>query len=122
MSARFSAWLSRHGEPILLALVAHELAAGAGFTIAGLPGVGAFLWAVGAGLALADLLVQLGRRTWERRWGRQVAVTVVVFAAAIGAAATGVYGIGNLLGALGMLLVMCPPHRWARHRPSVVES
>ena len=111
-------WLSRHGEAILLALVAHELAAGAAFTVAGLPGVGAFLWAVGAGLALADMLVQLALRTWERRWSRQLLLTTVVLVAATAAAASGVYGVGNLLGTLGVLAVMFPPHRWARHRPS----
>ena len=111
-------WLSRHGEPILLALVAHELAAGAAFTIAGLPGVGSFLWAVGTGLALAGLLVQLALRTWARRWGRQLVVTTVVLVTAVAAAVSGVYGVGNLLGALGVLVVMFPPHWWARRRLS----
>jgi hypothetical protein len=102
-------WLSRHGEPVLAALVAHELAAGAAFTVAGLPGVGSFLWAVGTGLALAYLLVNLPMRIRVSRRPQLFVVTTVLLAAVTAAAVSGVYGLGNLLGLLGMLAVMVPP-------------
>ncbi|GAA3434932.1 hypothetical protein [Kutzneria kofuensis] len=104
-------WLSRHGEPILAALVAHELAAGAAFTVAGLPGVGSFLWAVGTGLALAYLLVNLPMRIRVGRRPQLFVVTTVLLASATAAAVGGVYGLGNALGLLGMLAVMIPPRR-----------
>lgn len=114
-------WFSRHGEPILAALVAHELAAGAAFTVAGAPGVGAFLWAVGTGLALSYVLVNLVLSMRGRQQPRQSVVTTVLLAATIGAAVGGVYGLGNLLGMLGVLVVMLPPRRLGSSRPRVTS-
>ena len=101
-------WLSHHGEPILLALVLHELAAGAAFTIAGLPGAGSFLWAIGAGLALADVLVHLVLWARARRPVRRLLGPIVLLVAVVVAAASGFYGAANLLGALGVLAVVFP--------------
>jgi len=110
----FGDWLVRHGEPALLALVAHELVAGAAFTIAGLPGVGTFLWAIGTGLALADMLVRVAYWLPGRHWSRQLVKPTVLLAAVIAAAVSGVYGVGNLLGLGGVLVLMFPPARWGR--------
>jgi len=114
-------WFTRHGEAIVLALVAHELAAGAAFTIAGLPGVGSALWAVGTGLALGDMLVELVPWLRARRWSRQLVRPIALLVAVIGAAAGGVYLVGNLLGMLGVLVAMFPPQRWGRRQPADVR-
>jgi hypothetical protein len=102
------AWSAQHAEPIVLALVTHELVAGAAFSLAGLPGVGSFLWALGTGLALAYLLVNLLRIRASRQPQRFV-VTTVLLAATVGGAVGGVYGVGNLMGLLGVLAVMFLP-------------
>jgi len=115
-------WLVRHGEPALLALVAHELVAGAAFTVAGLPGVGTFLWAIGTGLALADMLVRAAYWLPGRHWSRQLVKPTVLLAAVIAAAMSGVYGVGNLLGLAGVLVLMFPPQRWRRLRAPRTEA
>ncbi|MFC0431991.1 hypothetical protein [Kutzneria buriramensis] len=107
-------WSARHGEPALLALVGHELVAGAAFTVAGLPGVGAFLWAVGTGLALADMLVRVAFWLPDGHWTRRLVKPTALLAAVIAAAASGAYGVGNLLGLVGVLVLMFPPQRWGR--------
>jgi hypothetical protein len=110
----FRDWLARHGEPALVALVGHELVAGAAFTVAGLPGVGTFLWAMGTGMALADMLVRVGFWLPGRHWTRQLVKPTALLAAVIAAAVSGVYGVGNLLGLVGVLVLMFPPQRWGR--------
>jgi hypothetical protein len=116
-------WFSRHGEPILLALVVHELAAGAAFTIAGLPGVGSLLWAVGAGLALSYLLVTLALSV-RPRWQPQRFVTTSVLLVATAAAAVavaGMYGLASLLGTLGVAATLSLAHRSRPARPLTVS-
>jgi hypothetical protein len=103
------AWSAQHAEPIVLALVTHELVAGAAFSLAGLPGVGSFLWALGTGLALVYLAVHLLRIRSGRQPQRFVVMTVLL-AATVGGAVGGVYGVGNLMGLLGVLAVMFLPH------------
>lgn len=117
----YRAWCSRHGEPILLALAAHELAAGAAFTVAGLPGVGSFLWAVGAGLTLSYLIVNVALNVRARWQPRQFVLTTVLLVAAVAAAVGGVYGVANLLGTLAMVVLMFPPHRLGPERPRVMS-
>jgi hypothetical protein len=114
-------WFSRHGEPILLALVVHELAAGAGFTIAGLPGVGSLLWAVGAGLALSYLLVTLVLSVRPRWQPQQFVVTTVLLVATAAAAVAGMYGLSCLLGTLGAAATLSLARRPRPARPLKVS-
>jgi hypothetical protein len=118
----FRDWLARHGEPVLLALVGHELVAGTGFTVAGLPGVGAFLWAVGTGLALADMLVRIALWLPDGHWTRRLVKPTALLVAVIAAAVSGAYGVGNLLGLAGVLVLMFPPQQWNRRLSAARRS
>jgi hypothetical protein len=73
---------------------------------------------VGTGLALADMLVRVAFWLPDGHWTRRLVKPAALLAAVIAAAVSGAYGVGNLLGLAGVLVLMFPPQRWGRRLAS----